>query len=84
MKPVVAIIIEVLLGALAGYLASRIMGGKENSWILNCLLGIVGSVVGGWIAGLIALGGGVIVQLVIAVAGACLVIWLVRKLGLSK
>ncbi len=84
MPAIVSVIIEVLLGIAAGYLATQIMGGKKNGWIFNCVLGILGAVVGGWIASIIGLGGGLLVQLAIAVAGACLVIWVARKLGLGK
>ncbi len=75
------IIITILIGALVGWLAGQLMKSKQGFW-LNALLGIVGSAVGRFLAGLlgihadtISIGG-----ILISVAGACLVVWLVRKL----
>ena len=79
------IIISVCIGALAGWLASAMMNAKNGFW-MNALLGIVGSVVGRFVAGLIGLHaskvsiGGIL----ISAAGACLVIWLYRKLAGKK
>ena len=81
MDNIISVILEILLGILAGYLATRIMDAKGDNWIINCVLGVLGSVVGGWIAAIIGLGGGLLVQLLIAIGGACLIIWMVRKLG---
>ena len=75
------IIITILIGALVGWLAGLIMKSEHGFWV-RVLLGIVGSAVGRLIAGLIGIHaetvsiGGVI----ISVAGACLVVWLMRKL----
>ena len=79
------IIITILIGALVGWLAGIIMKTNHGFW-LRVLLGIVGSVVGRLIAGLIGISakpvsiGGII----ISVAGACLVVWLVRKFAGKK
>ena len=79
------IIITILIGALVGWLAGLIMKTNHGFWI-RVLLGIVGSAVGRLIAGLIGISakpvsiGGII----ISVAGACLVVWLVRKLAGKK
>src|SRR5438046_5960576 len=40
----------IVLGAIAGFLANMIVGGREGL-IGTILLGIVGAVVGGWLAG---------------------------------
>jgi uncharacterized membrane protein YeaQ/YmgE (transglycosylase-associated protein family) len=44
------IIAWVVLGAIAGFLANLLVGGREGL-IGTILLGIVGAVVGGWLAG---------------------------------
>ncbi len=75
------IIVTILLGALAGWLAGLIMKTKGGFWF-NCALGIAGSVAGRFVAGFIGITaskvsiGGVL----ISAAGACLVIWLVRMI----
>ncbi len=75
------ILISVCVGALVGWLAGILMNSK-NGFLMNALLGIAGSVVGRFLAALIGIHankvsiGGIL----ISVAGACLVIWVVRKL----
>ena len=44
------IIAWVVLGAIAGFLASLLVGGREGL-VGTIILGIVGAVVGGWLAG---------------------------------
>ena len=73
----VQLILWILFGALAGWIAGKLMDSKKNTFWWNFLFGIVGSVVGGWLAGLLGISGGWIVQLLIAVGGACLVLFLV-------
>ena len=57
------------------------MRGKGYGVLIDLLLGLVGSVVGGFVFGLLGLYGyGLVGQLVIATAGAVMLIWLVRRL----
>ena len=76
------IIVTILIGALSGYLAGLIMKIKGGFWF-NCVLGRVGSFIGFFLAGIIGITasrvsiGGIL----LSVAGACLLIWLVRKIG---
>ena len=73
-------IVRIALWALAGFIASRLMK-SEMSLLWNIILGLVGGAVGSVVAGWVglrssnSLGG-----LIISVAGACLVIWLVRMI----
>jgi len=46
---VIKIVSMVLIGAVAGTLASRIMRGNDTGFIFNAVLGIAGAVVGGMI-----------------------------------
>jgi len=79
----ITILLWLLFGALIGWLAGLIMGSK-NGLVLNIILGIVGSIVGGFVAYLLGFGsltGGFsfdIVNVLISIAGACLVIFIVR------
>jgi len=71
----------IVLGAIAGFLANMIVGGREGV-IGTILLGIVGAVVGGWLAGAF-LGlkdpTGINVQsIVISVIGAIIVLFVFR------
>ena len=73
------IFLWIVLGALAGWLAGMIMGGEKRGWLGNILIGILGSAVGGFVASLLGMGGvdGFnLYSLLIAVAGACLLLWI--------
>lgn len=73
------ILLWIALGALAGYLAGLIMGGERRGWLGNILIGILGAGVGGFVASLLGWGGvdGFnLYSLLIAVAGACLLLWI--------
>lgn len=73
-------IMGLIFGAIAGFIASRIMG--ESSGLLkNILLGIVGGFVGGVVFNFLGLSAdGRIGSLIVSVAGACICIWLGKKL----
>jgi len=68
----------IIIGAIAGWLAEQIMD-SDMGLLGNILLGIAGGVVGNAIAGALGVATvGFIVQLLVALAGACLLIWLAR------
>lgn len=74
------ILIWILLGLVAGFLAKAIMPGHQGGgWIVTAILGIVGSMVGGWLAGVFGLGGGAtgfnISSIITAVIGALVVLF---------
>lgn len=71
---------SIIIGGIAGYLASTFMG-SSNSMLVNILLGIFGGLVGGFVAG--KLGNnrgndGLIMNLLISVVGAVILIFLGR------
>ncbi|MCT8999507.1 GlsB/YeaQ/YmgE family stress response membrane protein [Chelativorans intermedius] len=72
-------ILTIVIGGIAGWLAEKIMK-AEHGLLLNIVLGIAGAVVLNAIlfAVMGATFGGIIGQLVVAVIGACLLIWLYR------
>lgn len=73
------ILLWILLGALAGWLAGLIMGGERRGWLGNILVGILGAAVGGLVASLLGLGGvdGFnLYSLLVAVGGSCLLLWI--------
>jgi len=81
----ISLLLWLLFGALVGWIAGIIMKSR-GSLGKNIILGIVGSFVGGFIASLLGfgdLGGGFrfdLMNILIAVGGACLVIFLVGAL----
>jgi uncharacterized membrane protein YeaQ/YmgE (transglycosylase-associated protein family) len=72
---------QILIGILAGFLAGKIMRGKGYGVLIDLFLGILGSVLGGFIFGLLGLyAAGLIGRLVVATAGAVFLIWIARQL----
>ncbi len=81
--PVWTLIVWLLIGVGAGLVARNFMGGKSPGGLLGDLvLGILGSIVGGYLLALAGLGGsgGIVASFVVAVIGAMLLLWIVRKL----
>jgi uncharacterized membrane protein YeaQ/YmgE (transglycosylase-associated protein family) len=74
----------IVLGLVVGVLAKLIMPGKDaGGFVMTTILGIVGAVVGGFIAtrlGLGAVSGFNVPSLLIATAGALLLLFANRKL----
>ena len=79
-------IIALIIGGIVGWLASIVM--KTNAqmgWIANVLVGIAGSLLGSWIAGLVGIASdGGIVQFVISFVGAVLLIFILGKVGIFR
>jgi uncharacterized membrane protein YeaQ/YmgE (transglycosylase-associated protein family) len=72
---------EIAIGILAGFLAGKIMRGRGYGVLLDLLLGMVGSVVGGFVFGLLGLHAyGFVGSIVVATAGAVMLVYLVRHL----
>lgn len=80
------IIVTLIIGGIIGWLGSMVMGTNAQMGILaNIVVGIVGSFLGFWIAGLVGLGAsGPIIRWVIAIAGAAILIWLLKLLKIFK
>jgi len=79
------LILWIILGALAGWIASMIMGTDGSMGpIANIVVGIIGAVVGGFVMSLIGYGGvdGFnVYSIVVAILGAIIVIWLVKAIA---
>lgn len=79
-------IITIVVGGIVGWLASIVM--KTNAQmglIANVLVGIVGSSLGFWLAGVLGLGAaGSIMQWIVAIAGAAILIVILKALGIFK
>lgn len=75
------IIAWIIFGLIAGIIAKLIMPGR---FFLTCILGIVGAVVGGWLATMFGIGGSIsgfnLHSFLVAVVGAILVLGVFRLL----
>ncbi|MDQ6738560.1 MAG: GlsB/YeaQ/YmgE family stress response membrane protein [Gemmatimonadota bacterium] len=69
----------IIVGLIAGWATGRIMKGSGYGPIMDIVLGIVGAVIGGWLMGMLGIGGGGIIwTIIVAIIGAVLLVWLVR------
>lgn len=72
---------SLLLGGVAGWLASQIMKSAGNGVFVNILLGLIGGLVGGWVFGMLGLAAyGLVGRLVVATVGAIILIVLARAI----
>jgi uncharacterized membrane protein YeaQ/YmgE (transglycosylase-associated protein family) len=79
------LIIQLIVGGIVGWLASIVM--KTNAqmgMIANVIVGVVGSVLGAYIAGALGMVGGSVVSLLMSVLGASILIFLLKALGIFK
>ena len=78
-----SILYWILLGLVAGTLGKFLMPGAEGGIVKTIILGIIGAVVGGYLAGFFGFGsvtGFDVRSLVVATVGAMAVIWAARFL----
>lgn len=78
-----ALLIFLLIGAIAGWLAGIIMQGGGFGLIGNIIVGVLGAFIGGWILPRlgISVGGGMIDQILSALVGAVILLFI---LGLIR
>ena len=79
-------IISLIIGGVVGWLASIVMMTNAQMGIIaNVLVGVVGSLLGNWVAGALGLApSGGILRFVIALIGAVALIFILRALGIFK
>jgi uncharacterized membrane protein YeaQ/YmgE (transglycosylase-associated protein family) len=72
----------IILGAIAGFVGSKLVNDAGQGFLMNVVLGIVGAVVGGYLSTLLGMGGvsGLnLWSLIVSVAGAVVVLVVYRK-----
>jgi uncharacterized membrane protein YeaQ/YmgE (transglycosylase-associated protein family) len=73
-----SIILFLLIGAIAGWLAGNLMKGGGFGLIGNIVVGIIGAFIGGFLFGLLGISaGGIIGSLITATVGAAVLLWIV-------
>ena len=79
-------IVTLVVGGVIGWLASMLMKtDKQMGIIANVIVGIIGSSIGFWLAGVLGLAPyGVIAQWAVAVVGAVVLIYILKALGVFK
>ncbi len=76
----------IVVGAIAGWLAGQLTRGSGFGLIGNIIVGIVGALVGGWLAGAVfkvknAISGFNLRTIVVAFLGAVVVLWVIGLLA---
>lgn len=80
------LIIYIIVGGLAGWIAGQLMKGKSLGIVANIVVGLVGGLVGGWLFDVFGvdvgykLGG----SLVTATSGAVVLLWIIRIITKGK
>ncbi|MDT0606186.1 GlsB/YeaQ/YmgE family stress response membrane protein [Croceitalea rosinachiae] len=72
------ILYALLIGALAGWLAGKIMKGGGFGTLVNIILGIVGGAVGNWLFGILGIhiSSGILGDLITGVIGALVILFI--------
>ena len=69
----------IVLGVVAGFIASKIVNKQGEGFIVDLILGVIGSVVGGFLFSMVGIqteAGFNVYSLVVAVIGAIVVLWI--------
>ncbi|CAD6517578.1 GlsB/YeaQ/YmgE family stress response membrane protein [Paraburkholderia sabiae] len=74
------IIAWLIIGCIAGWLASVLVAGSGFGVIIDIVVGIAGAFIGGWLSGAlhISLGSGFIGSIITAVIGAVILLFVIR------
>ena len=77
------IIAWLIVGLIAGFVASRLMGSCGYGLVGDIIVGIIGAFIGGFIVSLFGFGGtaGLIGSIVVAIIGACILIAILRAVS---
>lgn len=76
----VSILVSLIVAGIAGWLTCKLMN-MDGNIVLNVFLGILGGTVGSILLSLVGIhGSGFLGNIIVAVIGSCIVVWLVNKI----
>lgn len=76
-----SLIIFVVIGAIAGWLAGQIMGSGGFGLVGDIVVGVIGAFIGGWLFGVLHIAlGGLIGMIICATIGAIILIAVLRAI----
>jgi uncharacterized membrane protein YeaQ/YmgE (transglycosylase-associated protein family) len=79
-----SLLVFIIVGLIAGFLASLVVMGRGRGWFWNLIIGIVGAIFGGWLAGVlhvsINVGPSIVNQIIVAFIGAVILLLIWRLL----
>ena len=74
-------IVWIIVGAIAGFLASKVLTGRGMGLIWDIVVGILGGFLGGWLAGLVGIAAtNIVMDVVVAFVGAVILLVVFRAL----
>lgn len=75
---IVSVILFLLLGAVAGWLAGKLMKGGGFGLIGNIIIGVIGGFLGGWLMSLVGIQkAGLLWELIVSVLGAVVLLFVI-------
>jgi uncharacterized membrane protein YeaQ/YmgE (transglycosylase-associated protein family) len=84
-----SILVWALIGLIAGFLASKVMTGRGKGIVADIVIGVIGAIAGGFLARYLGVttavtSHSIIVEIVIAFAGAVILLAVLRLAGFGK
>lgn len=74
------LLVSLFTGALSGWLAGKLMN-SEHGLLVNIILGVAGGAVGGFLLNLLGIAAySWLGNVLVAVIGACILIWIAKKI----
>jgi uncharacterized membrane protein YeaQ/YmgE (transglycosylase-associated protein family) len=74
-------IVWIIVGGVAGFLASKVLTGKGMGLIWDIIVGILGGFLGGWLAGFVGIAAtNIVMEIVVAFVGAAILLVIFRAL----
>ena len=75
------LVVLLLVGLVAGFLASKVMTGRGMGLIWDIVVGVLGAFLGGWLVGALGIAvGGLLAEIVVAFIGALILLFIFRAL----
>ena len=77
------VIAWLILGALSGWIANRLMKNSSSGLIDNIIIGIIGAFIGGFVfnfLGAQSITGFNLHSIFVSVVGACILLWIINKI----
>jgi uncharacterized membrane protein YeaQ/YmgE (transglycosylase-associated protein family) len=77
-----AIVVWIIVGLIAGFLASKVLSGHGMGLIWDIVVGILGAFVGGWLASLVGIAvTNILMQVIVAFVGALILLFIFRAVA---
>ena len=77
-----SIVVWIIVGLIAGFLASKVISGHGMGLIWDIVVGILGAFVGGWLASLMGIAvTNILVQIIVAFVGAVILLMIFRAVA---